>query len=177
MSIREKKKAVVEEIKNKLQDSTVAVLADYRGLSVTEISNLRSQLRETGTDLKVTKNTMTRLAAQELGIEGLDPYLEGPTAIAYNSDDPVTPAKILLKFAKENKALEIKSAVLDGKVIDFDAVKALADLPSREQLLAKLLGSMQAPMYGFANVLQGNIRNLVYVLEAVRKKQAEAGEA
>ncbi len=172
-SNREIKEAAVKEIQGKLEKSIVAILTDYRGLSVAQISDLRTRLRESGTELKVSKNTMTKIAADNLGIEGLEQYLEGPTAIAYNETDPASPAKVLLTFAKETKLLEIKSAVLEGKVVDAAAVKQLAELPSREELLAKALGSMQAPMYGFANVLQANIRNLVYVLEAVRKKQAE----
>lgn len=169
------KEPVVQEIKGKLEASKGAVLADYRGLNVAQVTELRRRLREAGVEYKVVKNTLTKLAAAELGLEGLNPYLEGPTAIAFGIEDPVAPAKILSEFAKTNKALEIKAGVLEGKVIDFNGVKALADLPSREVLLAKVLGGMQAPLYGFANVLQGNLRNLVYVLEAIRKQKA--GEA
>ncbi len=166
------KEPIVQEIKGKLETAKGVVLADYRGLNVAQVTQLRSQLRNAGVEYKVVKNTMTRLAAAELGLEGLNPYLEGPTAIAFGIDDPVAPAKILSEFAKTNKALEIKAGVLEGKVIGFDGVKALADLPSREVLLSKVLGGMQAPLYGFANVLQGNLRNLVGVLEAIRKQKA-----
>ena len=169
------KEPVVQEIKVKLEASKGAVLADYRGLNVAQVTKLRSQLREAGVEYKVVKNTLTRLAAAELGIEGLNPYLEGPTAIAFGLQDAVTPAKILAEFAKTNKDLEIKAGILEGKVIDLNAVKALAELPSREVLLAKVLGGMQTPLYGFANVLQANLRNLVNVVEAIRKQKA--GEA
>ena len=168
----EAKKQVVEEIKGRLQRTQGAVLADYRGLNVAEVTELRSKLRESGVEFKVLKNTLTSIAANEIGIEGLDPYLTGPTAIAFGITDPVAPAKILSDFAKTHKALEIKGGILENKVIDAEGVKTLADLPSREVLLAKLLGAMQSPMYGFAGSLQGLLRNFVYALEAVREKKA-----
>lgn len=168
----EAKKQVVEEIKDRFQKMQSAVLTDYRGLNVGEVTELRSKLREAGIEFKVLKNTLTKIAADEVGLEGLDPYLEGPTAIAFGVEDVVAPAKILSDFAKTHKALEIKAGILENKVIDFEGVKALADLPSREVLLAKLLGSMQSPMYGFAGSLQGILRNFVYVLDAVREKKA-----
>lgn len=168
----EAKKQVVEEIKVRLQKTQGAVLADYRGLNVAEVTELRSKLRDAGVEFKVLKNTLTRIAANEVGLEGLDPYLEGPTAIAFGIDDPVAPAKILSDFAKTHKALEIKAGILENKVIDIQGVKDLAELPPREVLLAKALGAMQSPMYGFAGSLQGLLRNLVYVLDAVREKKA-----
>jgi len=168
------KKQVVEEIKDRLQNIQAAVLTDYRGLNVAEVTELRTKLREAGIEFKVLKNTLTRIAANEVGLEGLDPYLEGPTAIAFGKEDAVAPAKILSDFAKTHKALEIKAGILENKVIDMDGVKALADLPSREVLLARVLGSMQAPMYGFAGTLQGLLRNTAYVLEAIREKKAAA---
>ena len=122
---------------------------------------------------------MTRIAAAELGYESLNSHLEGPTALAYSAEDAVAPAKILKAFVKETKteALTVKAGLVDGQVIDASAVNALADLPSREELIAKLLGSMQAPMSGLVNVLQGNIRNVVYALEAVCAKKAEQESA
>jgi len=168
----EAKKQVVEEIKERLEKTQVAVLADYRGLNVAEVTELRAKLREAGVDFKVLKNTLTRLVANEVGLEGLDPYLEGPTAIAFGIDDPVVPAKVLSDYAKTHKALEIKAGILEKKVIDANGVKALADLPSREVLLAKVMGAMQSPLYGFAGSLQGLLRNLVYVLDAVKEKKA-----
>jgi len=170
----EAKEPVVQEIKQKLEASQSVVLTDYRGLNVAEVTDLRNKLREAGIEFKVVKNTLTRIAANQIGLGGLDPYLEGPTAIAFGTDDAVAPAKILSEFAKTHKNLELKAGVLEGKVIDLAAIKALADLPSREVLLAKVLGGMQAPMYGFAGVLQGTLRSLVYALEAVREKKATA---
>lgn len=166
------KEATVNLLKEKLQESQGAILADYRGLNVSEVTELRSKLREANVEFKVAKNTLTKRAADEVGIEGLDPFLEGPTAIAFGMEDPVSPAKILSEFAKDHKALEIKAGILEGKVIDIEAIKALAELPSKEELIAKVLGGMQSPLYGFAGSLQGLLRNLVYVLSAVQEKKA-----
>lgn len=165
---------IVAEIKEKFEESTAVVLTDYRGLNVAQVTELRAKLREADVEYKVLKNTLTKLAAHQVGLEALDEYLTGPTAIAF-SKDPVAPAKILSEFAKENKALEIKAGVLEGKVISLEEVKDLAALPSREELLAKVVGGMQAPLYGLAAVLNGCLRNLVYVLDAVRQqKEANA---
>ncbi|QGG49197.1 50S ribosomal protein L10 [Heliorestis convoluta] len=170
------KAQVVSEIKEKFEQSKSCVFADFRGLTVKDATELRSKFREAGVEFKVCKNTLTRIAANEVGIEGLDPYLEGPTAIAFSFGDPVAPAKILSDFIKEKKniALSIKVGVVDGKVIDADGVKALADLPPKEVLLAQVLAGMQGPLVGMANVLQGPIRKLGYALEDLRKQKESA---
>ncbi|MBP2651882.1 MAG: rplJ [Firmicutes bacterium] len=176
MAITAEKEAIVSEIKSKLTASKGLVLTNYRGLNVAMDTKLRRKFREAGVEYRVLKNTMTRIAANQAGIEGLDQYLEGPTAIAMSVTDPVAPAKVLADFIKENKlqAIEIKAGLVEGKVIDAQGVKALASLPSREVLVAKLLGTMQAPITGFVNVLHGNLRNLAYVLEAVRQQKESA---
>ena len=171
--IRPEKAGKVAELKDLLSSSKGAVLVDYCGLTVAEDTELRSKMREAGVKYMVAKNTFIRIAAKEAGIEGLDAYLEHNTAVAFSAEDPVAPAKILNDFSKDHKALEIKVGILDGKVIALDEVKALAELPSREELLAKLVGSMQAPISGLVNVLQGTIRNFVYTLEAVRQKKEQ----
>ncbi|SFO63578.1 LSU ribosomal protein L10P [Acidaminococcus fermentans] len=171
--IRPEKAGKVAELKDLLSSSKGAVLVDYCGLTVAEDTELRSKMREAGVKYMVAKNTFIRIAAKEAGIEGLDAYLEHSTAVAFSAEDPVAPAKILNDFSKDHKALEIKAGILDGKVIALDEVKALAELPSREELLAKLVGSMQAPISGLVNVLQGTIRNFVYTLEAVRQKKEQ----
>jgi len=171
---RPEKVEKVAEIRDRLSRVQGAVIADYRGLDVGRMTELRKQLRQAGVEMKVLKNTLTLLAARELGLDGLEPYLTGPTAIAFGYDDPVAPAKILSEFARKNKELEIKGGLLEGKVLDPEGVKALADLPSREVLLSMVLRAMQGPIAGMLNVLQGNIRNFVYALEAVRKKKEEA---
>lgn len=169
----EEKSLVVSEIKEKLQRSSGVVLADYRGLTVAQATLLRAELRKAGVEYRVLKNTLVRRAADELGVEGLESYLKGPTAVAF-SEDPVAPAKILMDFAKVNKLkkFKVKAGLLEGRVIGADGVKALADLPSREVLLTMVVRGMQAPLAGMANVLQGPIRKMGYALEEVRKLKA-----
>ena len=176
MAITAAKQAIVAELKEKLTGAKGAVLVNYRGLTVAQDTKLRRQLREAGVDYRVVKNTMTRIAAQEAGLEGLDVYLEGPTAMAISTTDPVAPAKIITDFVKEHKlqVLEVKAGLVEGNVIDENGVKALASLPSREVLIAKMLGSMKSPITGLVNVLQGSIRNLVYALDAVRQQKESA---
>lgn len=166
------KTAMLAEIKEKMSTSQVTILADMRGIPVAKITDLRNRLRKAGSEMKVAKNTIAGIAAKEVGVDGLDEYLKGPTVFTFGNEDPVAPAKILSDFAREIKqGLTLKAGVLEGKVINAEGVKALADLPSREVLLAKVLGGMQAPMYGFASVLAANLRNLVYVLDQVRQQK------
>lgn len=172
---RPEKEAAVAEIQEKISRSQSVILADYRGLNVQEATELRKQLREVGVEFKVAKNTLTKLAAKNAEIEGLDDFLQGPIALAFGYDDPVAPAKVLAKFAKDHKNLELKGGLLEGKVIDLNMVNSLAELPSREALLTQIAGLLQAPIRNLVNVLSAPLRNTVYVLEAVRKKQG--GEA
>lgn len=172
MPTKQEKEVVLEELREKFKNAKVAVMADYRGITVANMTKLRRRMREKGCDLKVAKNTLALKVAREQGMEGLDPYLEGPTIIAFSGEDLVAPAKVFDDFIKEMKIMEIKGGVLEGRAIDAKAVRELADLPPREVLLARVLGGMQAPMYGFASVLQGTLRNFVYALEAVRKQKA-----
>ena len=173
MPTRQEKEIMLTMIREKMEKSQSVVMIDYRGLNVKSMTRLRRRMRETGCELLVAKNTLTKLVASELQLEGIDPYLEGPTAMAFSYEDPVTPAKVLGEFAREFKTMQVKGGILERRVIDAQGVKALADLPSREVLLARVLGGMQAPMYGFAISLNGLLRNLVYVLEEVRKKKAD----
>lgn len=172
--IRPEKAAKVAELKELISSSKCTILVDFCGLTVAQDTVLRSKMREAGVNYLVAKNTLIRIAAQEAGIEGLEPVLEHNTAIAVAPEDPVAVAKIICEFAKENKALKVKMGVLDGKVISAEEIKALAELPPKEVLIAKMLGSMNAPISGFVNVLQGTIRNVVYALEAVRKQKESA---
>jgi large subunit ribosomal protein L10 len=174
MMARPEKEAMVAELKEKLDQARAAIITDYRGLNVAALTELRRRMREQGLEYKVVKNTLTRFAARELGLDDLEPYLEGPTAIAFSYEDPVAPAKVIMGFAKEHKQLEIKAGLLRGKVIRPEGVKELADLPPREILLAQVLGGLQAPIAGLANVLNGVPRSLVYALEAIRKQKEAA---
>ena len=174
-----KKQAVVAELKEQLTSAKGVVLTGYKGLTVAQDTALRREFREAGVTYHVVKNTMLRLAAQEAGIEGLDEHLEGTTAFAFSAEDAVAPAKVIGGFIKKNKlddsgVLMIKVGMVEGQVIDAKEVNALATLPSREELIAKMLGSMNAPISNTVNVLQGVIRKAVYVLDAVRAQKESA---
>jgi large subunit ribosomal protein L10 len=167
----EMKKVVVEEIKGKIDNAQSAVLVDYRGLTVEEITELRKQFREAGVEYKVYKNSLMRFAFKDAGLEDFNQYLTGPNGIAFGIEDAVAPAKITRDFAKTHKKLDIKAGFIEGKVIGLDGVIGLADLPSREVLIAQVLGGLNGPISGFANVLSANMKNLVYALDAIREKQ------
>ena len=171
----EAKQAIVQEIADKMKNAQGTVVVDYSGLNVEEVTELRKKARENNIDYKVYKNSMMRFAAKEAGVEGLLDVLVGPTAIAFCEDDPVAPAKLINDFAGEHKALEIKAGVVEGKVLDVAGVKELAELPPREVLVAKVLGGLNAPISGFANVLNANLKGLVVALNAIaEQKGAEA---
>jgi large subunit ribosomal protein L10 len=174
--IRSEKEAQVTKIKEYLATAKGAVLADYRGITVAQDTDLRRKAREAGVQYRVFKNTLTQIAAKEAGIAGLDKYLEGLTVMAWSATDAVAPAKLLSDFIKDNKlkSYEIKAGILDGRAIDANGVKQLASLPPREVLIAKLLGSMQAPVSGLVNVLQGGIRKFVYALNAIKERKESA---
>ncbi|EUJ33841.1 50S ribosomal protein L10 [Listeria floridensis FSL S10-1187] len=161
-AILDAKKSTVDEITAKLTDSASTIIVDYRGLNVSDVTELRKQLREAGIDFKVYKNTMVRRAVEAKGFEGLEEVLTGPNAIAFSNDDVVAPAKILNDFAKDHEALEIKAGIIEGQVSSIDEVKALATLPSREGLLSML-----------CNVLQAPVRNLALATKAVADQKAE----
>ena len=161
----------IEEIKEKINNAESIVLVDYRGLNVEQLTELRSRYRKAGVEYKVYKNTMMRFAFKDSGLEEFNEFLKGPSAIAFGYDDPVQVAKITAEFAKDNDKLEIKAGVVDGKVIDVSGVNSLAELPSREVLVAQVLGGLNAPIQGFANVLQGTIRSLATVLNAIAEEK------
>lgn len=149
----EQKKPVVDEIKNYLDGAQAAVLVDYRGLTVAEDTALRKTLREAGVTYKVYKNTMISFAIQGTKFEPLSGCLEGPSAIAISKDDATAPARLLAQFSKTAPALEFKAGVVDGTFFDSEGLKAVAEIPSKEVLLSRLLGSMQSPIASFARVL------------------------
>ena len=166
---RPEKVAVVDEVKDRLSASQAALLTEYRGLDVGNMSVLRRALREAGGEYKIYKNTLVRFAPRDLGIE-IDDFLTGPTAIAFvpnDGGDPVTVAKVLKDFAKGNDALVVKGGILGDKVLSADEAKALADVAPREELLARLAGGMAAPMQQFAGLLQALPRNFAYGLKAL----------
>jgi large subunit ribosomal protein L10 len=160
--IIQEKQLAVDEISAKLRESSATVVADYRGLNVAQVTELRKQLREAGIEFQVLKNSLVRRATASAELTELDQVLTGPTAIAFSKDDAVAPAKILNDFAKKNDKLEIKGGVVEGRVVDMAQIKALAELPSREGLLSMLLSVLQAPM-----------RNFALAVKAVAEKQEQ----
>lgn len=149
----ELKAPIIEEIKGKIDGASSAVLVDYRGLTVEQDTRLRKELREAGVEYKVYKNTYMKRAFEGTDFAQLDELLDGPSAIAISKEDATAPARILAKFIKEADALEFKGAVVEGAFYDADGVKALASIPSREELISKLLGSLQSPITNMARVL------------------------
>ncbi len=149
----EQKQVVVNEIKEKLDRAASVVIVDARGLTVEQDTNLRKQLREAGVDYKVYKNTMVHFAIQGTQFEGLDEYLAGPSTFAFSYDDATAGASIINKVAGDIKTLEFKAGVVEGVLYDANGMKAIADIPSRDVLLSKLLGSFKSPMSSFARVI------------------------
>jgi len=167
------KQRVVEELHAAWSESTAGVVAQYRGLTVSEMGDLRRRLHDTDVSLQVVKNTLARRAAEGTDFKAATELFTGPVAIAYGKD-PVGMAKAIADFAKEHKALEVKGGVLDGKVVDVSGVKALASLPSREVLIAKMLGSMQSPISGFVRTLAEVPASFVRTLAAIRDQKEAA---
>src|SRR4051812_42247848 len=163
---RAEKVAVVDEVKSRFEASEAALLTEYRGLTVTAMSELRRSLKAAGGDYKIYKNTLVRFAARDLGLE-IEDLLVGPTAVAFIDGDPVNVAKALRDFARTNPALVVKGGLLGENVLDADGAKALAEVEPREVLLAKLAGAMAAPMVQFAGLLQALPRNFAYGLKAL----------
>jgi len=169
---KQSKHDLVAELAEQLKNTKAAFLADYRGLNVEKSTELRRKLRAAGAEYRVIKNTLLRLAAQGTPAACLDPELKGPTAVTLVTSDPVAPAKALIEFAKANQAFELKAAMLDGKLLQVADVKALAELPSREVLLGRLLGTLNAPTSNFVGVLAAVPRSMVQVLSAIKDQKA-----
>ena len=174
--VTDKKRAIVAELKDQLTNSKGVVLTSYKGLTVAMDTELRRELRQAGVTYHVVKNSMMKIAAEEAGLNELAEHLEGTTAMGFSKEDAVAPAKVICDFMKKNKLedqgiLIVKAGLVEGKVINDKEVKALANLPSREELIAKLLGSMNAPIANTVGVLSAIIRNFVYVVDAIREKK------
>lgn len=170
--ILKQKKAIVDDLAKKLKSSCSGVIVDYRGITVTDDTKLRRELREANVDYFVVKNTLLSRAAKKSGIEGLDTVLEGTTAIALSNEDYVAPAKILCNFASSNEFFKIKSGFVDGDVMDGSQINELAKLPSKEVLIAQALGGLNTPICGLAIVLNGTLKGLVVALNAIAEKQS-----
>lgn len=152
-AIKAQKAAIVAEISEQIKDADSIVVVDYRGLTVAEDTKLRKALREEGVVYKVYKNTFITSAIKGTDFEGIAPYLEGPTAIAIGKEDATAPARVIAKFAKDAKALEIKGGIVEGNIYDVKGIEKIATIPSRDQLISKLLGSLQSPITNFARVM------------------------
>ena len=168
----ELKKQQVAALSEALKSSCAGIIVDYKGISVADDTALRKKLREGGNTYSVVKNTLLSRALKDAGIEGLDSYLEGSTAIAYSENDYTSAAKALFEYADKHKNFTVKAVFIDGAAIDAAGVKNLADLPPKEVLIAKVLGGLNAPISGLANVLNGTIRGLAIVLNAIAEKQS-----
>ncbi|NEW09674.1 50S ribosomal protein L10 [Paenibacillus sp. SYP-B3998] len=160
------KELAVAEVTEKFKASASTIIADYRGLNVAQVTQLRKTLREAGIEFVVLKNSLARRASANAELSALDEYLTGPTAIAFSKDDLVAPAKILTEFAKKNEQLSVKGGVVEGRVVGYDQIKALAELPSRDGLLSMLLSVLQAP-----------VRNFALAVKAVAEKKEAEGQA
>ncbi|HIG52990.1 MAG TPA: 50S ribosomal protein L10 [Candidatus Latescibacteria bacterium] len=171
------KEGKIAELKVILAEAKGLYLADFTGIDVEAVNELRNKLRDAEVHYQVIKNRLAIRAAEEAGIAGLKEHFTGPTAIAYSNEDPVAPAKILQGFADDGGKMLIKSGYMDGKILAADEVQVIAKLPSREELLGKVVGSVQSPLYGFSAVLNGLLRGLVGVLSAVEKQKGKGGES
>jgi large subunit ribosomal protein L10 len=173
---REAKETAVKRLSEDLGRIKLAVMTDYRGLTVGEVEELRSHLRAEGISYRVTKNTLLRLAAsQNEALKGIDPQaFNGPMALAMGFDDEVAPARVIFQYAKQHNALEIVGAITgDGQLLSAADVKALATLPTREQLLGMVVGTIAAPLTGFVGVMAANVRSIINVLNALSEAKAE----
>lgn len=170
-----KKVEQVEEITALLRASQLAILTDYRGLTVADLQGLRAQLRPHDAGIRVVKNSLAAIAADNVGLGELRSSLTGPTALVTSTSDPVAPSKVISDFAKASRILQIKLGVLEGQIIPAEDVENLAGLPSRDILLARVVGGLQAPLVGLVSVLSGTIRSLAYVLQS-RADQLQVSE-
>lgn len=164
----------VERLEARLRSAKSLILTEYRGLTVAEITELRRALRGGSVEYHVVKNSLTQRAADTLGIRGLAPYLVGPTAVAFTSGDPVAAAKILTAFSKRTPVLQVKAGLVDGRVLPREEILAMAELPPREVMVARLMGMMVAPFRGLGAVLSGSLRAMVVGLDQVRQKKEES---
>ena len=171
---RDDKVAVIEELSSRLAHAKFAVVSDYRGLTVPVISQLRRDLKQSNADIRVAKNTLLRLAIKGTPFESMDQFLVGTTAVTFADGDPVAPAKVLIEFIKTNPKLEIKTAVLDGKLLTADDLRALSTLPGKDELRAQLLAVMLAVPTTFVRVLSAVPLKALYALQAIKDQKSQS---
>jgi large subunit ribosomal protein L10 len=171
-----RKEKLVEDLTDALGRATMTIVADYRGLKVSDLQSLRAQLRPHNADVKVAKNTLAKIAARANSLEVLESELVGPTALVLAYDDVAQPAKIVNDFVRTSRILQVRSGLLEGQIIAADRIDEIASLPSRDVLIGKVVGGMTSPLYNIVGVLSAPTRSLLYVLQA-RASQLEASEA
>jgi len=171
---RDEKATSIAELREKLGDARGAVLTDFRGLSVAELTELRTLLRKSAVEYKVVKNTLAKLAVKDTGLAGLARYLEGPTGIAIGAADPVAASKAVSAWARGREKFSVKGGVVEGRVVGPREIAELADLPPREVLLGRMAGVLQAPLAGLVQVLSASLRGLANALDQVRQKKEGA---
>jgi large subunit ribosomal protein L10 len=170
---KSEKMEAVAELHEKFARAVSAVLADFRGLTVQEITDLRQQLREASLELAVVKNTLARLAVQETAFERLSPYLKGPTSVTWSYRDIVAPAKVLSAYVKKQPKLAVRAGLFEGEIVPAEKIAEIADLPPRDVLLAQALAVMQGPLAGLVGTLEGVLGSFVGTLQAIHDKKAQ----
>ncbi len=170
--LKSEKEKTVNELKEKLSLTQSLILTDFRGLNVADLSRLRKNLRSSGAEYQVTKNTMIRKAAQESGFEPIIDYLKGPTGLVFSYQDPISPAKVLHEFLQKSDKPKIKTIWMEGKLFGENQLKRLATLPSKEMVLTQIVSSLNAPISNFVGTLQGMLRNLVGVIDAIKEARS-----
>ncbi|MFH0969265.1 MAG: 50S ribosomal protein L10 [Patescibacteria group bacterium] len=171
MQTKAQKKELVKDMASKIREAKAIVFADFKGVKVKDLTALKKELRKEGVEFKVSKKTLINIAFKEVGIEVDTKKMEGQVAVSISSQDEVAPAKIISKFSKANENLKILGGILEKKFMDINKVKALAKLPSKEELLGNLVRTIQAPISGFVNVCAGNLRGLVQVLKGISESK------
>lgn len=174
--VRSEKVAFVEEVAEKLRQAKSVFLTDFTGLNVEEINTLRKSFRRASVEYRVVKNTLARLSFRSAGYENLLEYLEGPTALAFGMDDPTAPAKVISEFAKTPDKPKIKACLFEGVFIGTDRISEITNLPSKEVLLAKILGGLNTPLTGLVLSLNSILRNFLYALESVKKLKEKSNK-
>jgi large subunit ribosomal protein L10 len=171
--VKSEKVEAVSELHEKFARAVSAVLADFRGLTVQEITDLRQQLRDASLELAVVKNTLARLAVQETAFEKLSPYLKGPTSITFSYRDSVAPAKVLSAYGRRQPKLAVRAGLFEGELVPAEKIAEIADLPPRDVILAQALAAMQGPLAGLVGTLEGVLRTLIGTLQAIHDKKAQ----
>ncbi len=171
---QEKKSEVVARLSARLEQSPNLYLTDFTGLSVKPMTELRRKLRDAGVEYMVVKNTLAARAMKAASVEGLEDLLNGPTGVVFAGDEPITTAKVLSQFKKDNEALTLKAGVIEGRRVTADEIARLATLPSRDELLGQVAGAFQGPLQGFVGALSGLLQQFVGAVEALRAQRAGA---